>query len=154
MEKVIFTSSAGGHFAELLQLEELMSKFDSLIVTEKVKSSSSSKHKTKYLIYGSRNSNKLVYLFTFLINTLKSLWIYISFRPKYIVSTGVHSTVPIMIIAKLFGKKVIYIETIANVTSPTLTGKIIYKYTDLFLVQWEELLEVYPEAVYGGSIFK
>ncbi len=57
-----------------------------------------------------------------------------------------------MILAKVFNKKLIYIETIANVTTRTRTGNFIYKHADLFIVQWEELLTVYPEAVYGGSI--
>ena len=30
---------------------------------------------------------------------------------------------------------------------------IVYKFADLFIVQWEEMLELYPNAVYGGWIF-
>jgi len=28
-----------------------------------------------------------------------------------------------------------------------------YKIADLFLVQWEEMLEVFPKATYSGGIF-
>ena len=28
-----------------------------------------------------------------------------------------------------------------------------YKIADLFIVQWKELLNIYPNAVYGGGIF-
>ena len=38
MKKVIFASSAGGHFAELMCLEKLFDEYEYLIVTEKTES--------------------------------------------------------------------------------------------------------------------
>ena len=35
----------------------------------------------------------------------------------------------------------------------TATGKLIYKFADMFIVQWEEMLELYPKAVLGGAIY-
>ena len=29
----------------------------------------------------------------------------------------------------------------------------IYPIADLFIVQWEEMLKLYPKAVYGGAIY-
>ena len=57
------------------------------------------------------------------------------------------------IIGKIFGSKIIYIETFANRNTKTATGKIIYKFADLFIVQWKEMLELYPKAKLGGSIY-
>ena len=51
------------------------------------------------------------------------------------------------------GKKVIYIESFARVDEPSLTGKLMYHVADLFIVQWKEMMEFYPNAVYGGGIF-
>ena len=51
--------------------------------------------------------------------------------------------------------KVIYIESYAKRTSPTITGKWIYKlhaYTT-FVVQWKSMLEFYPNAEYWGGIY-
>jgi len=28
-----------------------------------------------------------------------------------------------------------------------------YKRADLFIVQWENLKEIYPDAIYGGSLY-
>ena len=69
-----------------------------------------------------------------------------------VIATGAHTTVPICYIAKLFGKKVIFIETFANITTKTLSGKLVYPIADLFLVQWEEMLELYPNAKYRGGL--
>ena len=57
------------------------------------------------------------------------------------------------LIGQLFGSKVIYIETFANSKTKSKTGRIVYKFADLFIVQWESMLKLYPNAKYGGWIF-
>lgn len=72
---------------------------------------------------------------------------------EVVITTGAAVAVPICIYAKIFGKKVIYIESMARITSPSKTGLLMYKIADLFIVQWKELLDFFPKAVYGGSIY-
>jgi UDP-N-acetylglucosamine:LPS N-acetylglucosamine transferase len=74
-------------------------------------------------------------------------------KPDCIISTGALATFPICIFGKLFGKKVIYIESFARVDECSLTGKLMKGVADLYIVQWEELLQFVPNAVYGGGIF-
>lgn len=156
MKKVMFISSTGGHLSELLQLSSLFKKYDYHIVTEKDKSNEYLKEKygkrVDYLIYGTRKK-LLIYMIQLLINCIKSVLIFIKVRPKYIVTTGTHTAGPMCCIGKIFGSKIIYIETFANRNTKTATGKLIYKFADLFIVQWEEMLELYPKAVLGGSIY-
>jgi len=149
---VLFCSSAGGHYSELLQLEPLIKKYNGVIVTEKNKISLKSSLPTEYLIYSSKNEG-WTYLFKYLYVWLISLIYFIKYRPKVIISTGVHSTIPMCIYGRLFGCKVIYIETVANLYTPSVTGKIMYRIATDFYVQWEELLEIYPKAKFGGVLF-
>lgn len=159
MKKVMFISSTGGHLEELLQLKSMFEKYDYYIVTEKTKSNLSLKEKyenrVSYLMYGTYTTflKKITYPFKLLFNSLKSLFIYIKVRPKYIVTTGAHTAGPMCCIGKIFGSKIIFIETFANSNTKSRTGNLVYKFADLFIVQWEELLELYPNAVYGGWIF-
>ena len=159
MKKVMFISSTGGHLDELLQLSSMFDKYDYYIVTEKTKSNLSLKDKYNnrvgYLVYGSYTTtlHKLNYPFKLLFNTFKSLFIYLKVRPKYIVSTGAHTAGPMCLIGHLLGSKIIFIETFANSKSKSKTGSLVYKFADLFIVQWESMLELYPNAVYGGWIF-
>jgi len=150
--KVLFCSSAGGHYAELLQLESLIEKYHGIVVTEKTKVSSEANFAIKYLPYSSRNEG-FKYLFKYFYVCLLSIIYFIQYRPKVIVSTGVHSTIPLCMLGWVFRRKVIYIETVAVVNTPTITGKVMYKIASEFYVQWEELLEVYPNATYGGVLF-
>lgn len=156
MKKVLFISSTGGHLNELMQLKPLFAKYDYHIITEKDKANESLKEEYKekinYLPYGTR-SKLFTYIFKYFYLCLKTIYLYIKIRPQYIVTTGTHTAGPMCYLGKLFGSKIIYIETIANVNKKTATGKLIYPIADLFIVQWMEMLEVYPKAVYGGSIY-
>lgn len=157
MKKVLFISSTGGHLNELLQLKSIMNKYDSYLITEKTKSTISLKEEYKdkisYLIYGTKH-NMLTYPFKLLANCFKSLYFYFKIKPDVIVTTGAHSAGPMCCIGKIFGSKIIYIETFANIHSKTITGRIVYKFADLFIVQWESMLKLYPKAIYGWWIFK
>ncbi len=154
--KIIFISSTGGHFAELMQLKPIMDKCNYHIVTEKTATNKNLKEKYKnkldFLVYGTRKT-KLLYPFILLINCFISLFIFLKIRPKVIITTGTHTAGPMCCIAKIFGCKIIYIETFANRTSKTATGKLLYHIADTFVVQWEEMLELYPKAKYWGWIF-
>ncbi len=155
MKRVLFISSTGGHLNELLQLSPLFEKYDSYLITEKTKSTKNLKYKYKnvnYLVYGTRK-NLFTYFFKFIYNIFKSLVLYIKIRPKAIVTTGTHTAVPMCYIGKLFGSKIIFIETFANSKTKTLSGKIVYPISDVFIVQWESMLKLYPKAIYGGWIY-
>ena len=86
-------------------------------------------------------------------NAFKSFKIFLREKPDVIISTGALATIPMCIFAKVLKKKIIFIESFAKVTSPTLTGKLIYKFADQFYVQWEQMKEYYPEAIYEGGIY-
>ena len=159
MKKVMFISSTGGHLDELLQLKSMFDNYDYHIVTEKTKSNLSLKDKfpkrVSFLVYGTYTTklNKLIYPFKLIYNTIKSFFLYLKIRPKYIISTGAHTAGPMCLIGHIFGSKIIYIETFANSNSKSRTGSLVYKFADLFIVQWEDMLDLYPNAIYGGWIF-
>ena len=155
MKKILFISSTGGHLNELLQLKPMFEKYDSYIVTEKTKTTIDLKNNYKnvsYLIYGTKHK-PITYPFKLLANCFISLFYYIKIRPNVIITTGAHSAGPMCCIGKIFGSKIIYIETFANIHTKTITGRLVYKFADLFIVQWESMLELYPKAVYWGWIF-
>lgn len=155
-KKIMLISSTGGHLVELLQLEKLFKKYDYNIVTEKTKTNKYLKNayskKVHYLIYGTKH-HMITYPIKLLLNCFISLYYYLKFRPDYIITTGAHTAGPMCCIGKIFGSKIIYIETFANITTKTETGKIIYKFSDKFIVQWKSMLKLYPNATYGGWIF-
>ena len=156
-KKVMFISSTGGHLTELLQLEGLFGKYDYSLITEKTEANKSLKKKYKnvnYLIYGTKD-HKVVYPFKLLLNCVISLFLYFKYHPDFIVTTGAHTAGPICCIGRIFGSKIIYIETFANINSKTITGRLFYKFhiANLFMVQWPSMLKLYPKAICEGGCF-
>lgn len=156
MKKVLFISSTGGHLSELLQLEKLFNKYDYHIITEKTDSTICLKEKygkkIDYLIYGTKH-HFFSYLWKTPINIIKSFYFYFKIRPKVVITTGAHTAVWMCYIAKIFRSKIVYIETLANIKTKTLSGKLIYPICDKFIVQWQSMEQLYPKAIYGGWIF-
>jgi len=156
MKKVLFISSTGGHFNEMMQLKSMFDKYEYHIITEKDKTTKHLKDQYKkrinFLVYGTKD-HLITYPLKLLFNCFKSLFLYFKIRPKVIVTTGAHTAGPICYIGKLFGSKIIFIETLANSESKTITGKLVYPIANLFIVQWESMLKHYPKAVYWGWLF-
>ena len=91
--------------------------------------------------------------FILFVNIFICLFVYLKFHPDYVVTTGAHVGGVMALISKIFGSKIIYIETFANITNKTITGKLVYKFADHFIVQWKSMLDLYENAEYGGWIF-
>jgi UDP-N-acetylglucosamine:LPS N-acetylglucosamine transferase len=109
-KKVLFIASVGGHLTQLLQLKPLFQKYDYHIITERsvITEALQKEYKMSFLVYGARNY-LFRYLFKFTYNCFKSLYLFLREKPDVIVTTGAHTAVPMCYIAKLFGKKVIFI---------------------------------------------
>lgn len=150
--KICFAASSGGHYEQLLMLKPLMEKYDSFIVTEQTTYSTSVKNKPIYYLKQVNRQEKKLILYM-VINVFRSYKIFMAERPDVIICTGVLATIPLCLIAKLAGKKLVYIESFAKVTTATLTGKLLYKYADQVYVQWEQMKKIYPNAIYVGGIY-
>lgn len=151
-KKICFISSSGGHFSELKNLKQLADEYDSFLVTEKVENLKTDFSKKVYFVRETNRKEKM-FLFHFLFVCFKQLFIFLKERPTHVVTTGALTAYPMVRIAKVFKKKVIYIESYARVYDLSMTGQKVYKYVDLFLVQWPELAEKYDKAIYAGSFY-
>ena len=152
MKKICFIASTGGHFEQLMMLKPLMDKNESFIVTEKT-GYSVIKDNRKIYYLKQVNRHEKTFIFKIIANTISSLNIFLKEKPDVVISTGALASIPMCLLSKIFRKKVIFIESFAKITSPTLTGKLVYKFADQFYVQWESMKEFYPNAIYKGGIY-
>lgn len=150
--KLCFAASSGGHYEQIMMLKPLMFKYESFIITEKTEYFSSDKNRKLYLLKQVNRKEKKVIIRMF-YNFFKSLSIYLSEKPDIVICTGALATIPICIISKIFKKKLIFIESFAKITSPTMTGKLMYKFADRFYVQWKSMIDIYPNSIYIGGIY-
>jgi beta-1,4-N-acetylglucosaminyltransferase len=147
--KVCLICSVGGHFKQMLKLKKAWEGSDHFYVLfYKPVLDSFLKEQKAYLVW-SPERNPLL----FLVNIFQSLIVFLKTRPDVVVSTGAGVAIAMCYIAKLFRKKVIYIEDWCVVSHPSLTGRIVYPIADLFIIQRERLMGFYPKATFGGELF-
>lgn len=150
--KICFAASSGGHYEQLMMLKPLMEKYDSFILTEKTQYEVEvAGEKTYYLKQVNRKER--TFLLRMLQNAFLTFGIFLKEKPNVVICTGVLAMIPMCLLVKLFGGKLIYLESFAKVTSPTETGKLLYRFADQFYVQWEPMKKVYPKAIYLGGIY-
>ncbi|MFD0767743.1 PssD/Cps14F family polysaccharide biosynthesis glycosyltransferase [Bacillus sp. CGMCC 1.60114] len=153
MQKICFISSTGGH---LTQLNNIMKSFDSSsinVITEKNQTTLSLQEKYNVLYLIQQERKNIFFPFIFMANVILSLWYVWKVKPQYIISTGAGAVIPFCIFGKIFGSKLIFIESFAKVQTPTITGRVLYRFADKFYVQWEELLSVYEKAEFKGRLY-
>lgn len=151
-KKICFVASSGGHWEEMMRLKEIANENIAFYVTEKSGQITEAAIPVTYTLPQINRHEKGFFLH-FLNVFVKAAGIIRKEKPDVVISTGALIAFPFCLLAKISGKKVVYIESFARVHEKSLTGKLVYHFADLFLVQWESMLECYPKAKYAGGIF-
>ncbi len=150
-KKICYVCSSGGHFDEMAHIRQKLGEIDSFVITENTVADALCAKDTYYVSALTRKDPfwmvKLIGLFFRGISILRKE------KPSMIVSFGAMATFPFCLAGKLLGIKVVYVESIARVYNLSLTGRLVYPFADLFVVQWENLLDDYPKAIYGGWVY-
>ena len=148
--KVCLVTSSGGHLTHLMQLKPWWKDKERFWVTfNKVDSSSVLKGEKKYWCYFPTNRN----IKNLIKNTFLAFKVLKKERPDVIISTGAAVAIPFFYLGKLFGCKTVYIEVYDRIDKPTITGKLVYPISNLFVLQWEEQRKFYPKGEMLGGIF-
>lgn len=150
--KACFIASSGGHWEELMCLKEIAADYDSVYITEEGGQAKDSNLENIYVL-PQINRHEKHFLWHFIKLFKNAGKIMHKEKPDFIITTGALITFPFCVYAKLMKTKIIYIESFARVKNKSLIGRFVYPLADLFLVQWEPLLELYPKAKYVGGIF-
>lgn len=82
----------------------------------------------------------------------RSLKAIVKERPDVVITTGSLPLALICLSAKLFGAKIVWIDSIANVERFSMSGRMVLPFADLFLTQWPELAEKYKNVEYAGAL--
>lgn len=152
IQKICFAASSGGHLEEISRLKEIRDAYDSFLFTERGGFSELDFCEKVYYVKQINRKEKGFFLH-FVKLFMESMKIMRLEQPDCVISTGALAAFPICVIGRMMKKKVIFIESFARVDGSSLTGKLMRGVANLYIVQWEELLQAVPNAVYGGGIF-
>lgn len=164
---VFFACSEGGHFAQMMALSKIFGCYYSVLVTDNYRANKEMPalqgiqeiafvggiaDSRKANANNGHNDSRLTYLSGYFKLFRQCFKVLKQYRPKVIVSTGSNVAVPLFWFGKLFGCKLIFIETRAHVYNKSLTGKLVAGISDVVIVQWKEMLNVYKNAEYYGVL--
>lgn len=70
-------------------------------------------------------------------------------RPDLVVSDGAGVAFPFFLVARLLGIPTVYVEVYDRIT---LTGRLCYRLSNLFLLQWDEQKRIYQRGIVIGPL--
>jgi beta-1,4-N-acetylglucosaminyltransferase len=92
-----------------------------------------------------------------LLNLLRNLLLAVRVlrrvRPLAMVTTGAGVAVPFALVARLLGVRVVYVETLARIDTPSLSYRLSRPFVSRTYVQWPELERSLPAARFCGTVF-
>lgn len=150
--RICVGASAGGHMNQLLKLLEASESWPEkpyLYVTTLEALAAKIAEKGQVYVIGECNRRQPVNAIRVLARCFK---IAVRERPDVIVTTGSLPLAMLCFWAALFGARIVWIDSIANVERLSMSGAFVRTFADLFLTQWPELARRYKNVEYAGAI--
>lgn len=147
--KILIVSSVGGHLTEVMQMAPLFEGHEvSLVVNDEASLPEFDFARVYRIAHAERD-------WRVLLNCAEAARILRAERPDVVVSTGAGPAVPFALVARLAaGARVLFVESAAAVTRPTLTGRLLYRIADRFFYQWPGLAAEFPRAELARVVFR
>lgn len=147
--KVMLVCSSGGHLAQLYQLRPWWQQHDRSWVTFPGAHADS-------LLAGETVVSAHAPTTRNIPNAVRNLRLAIglirSERPDVLVSDGAGVAFPFFVVGKLLGVRTVYLEVYDRISRRTMTGRLCYPLSDLFLLQWLEQSALYPRGEVIGCL--
>ncbi len=148
--RILFVSSSGGHLSQLLQLRPWWEDHDRKWVTFDLPDARSKLEGEELVPAAYPTTRNLPNL---LRNWALARRMLNEWTPDVIVSNGAGVAVPFFVIGRKKRIPTVYLEVYDRIDSRTLTGRLCRPFADLFLVQWPEQQELYPNSRLVGPLY-
>ena len=135
--------------SQLLKLSESWQGYNTFFVTTSDVVKEKLQKYGKVYSVGECNREHLFKIIAVLIRCIKVI---LRKRPNVVISTGAAVGCIVCFLSKTIGAKVIWVDSITNVERLSLSGRMVRHISDLFLVQWPDLVKQYENVEYIGSI--
>jgi len=132
---ILGVCSGGGHWVELIRLAPVFEGHDIALVTVNEAYRSEAGSARFYTIPDVTRWNRWRWIQTF----VQLAWILLRVKPDVVISTGALPGYLALRLARWFGARTIWLDSIANVDELSLSGRMIGRHADLWLTQWPHL---------------
>jgi UDP-N-acetylglucosamine:LPS N-acetylglucosamine transferase len=148
--KVALVCSSGGHLAQLHRLEPWWRRHDRTWVTFRTPDAESLLAGQEIVVWAHHPTTRSI---PNLLRNLRLAWrVLRSDRPDLVVSDGAGVALPFFLVARILRIKTVYVEVYDRIDEPSLTGRLCYPLSDLFVLQWEDQRRAYPRGVVIGAL--
>jgi beta-1,4-N-acetylglucosaminyltransferase len=147
---LLLVCSSGGHLLQLCALREAWEGLDRAWV-------SFDKSDVRSLLAGERvvhaygPTNRDVG--NLLRNVGLALRLVAELRPRAVLTTGAGVAVPFAWVARLYGARIVYVESMTRIEGPSLSMRLIAPVASRLYVQWPELAPRVRRARFAGRVF-
>lgn len=146
---ILLVCSSGGHLAQLYALRPWWRALDRVWVTFDTVEARSLLAGERWVPAFHPTTRNLANL----LRNARLAWkVLREVRPALVVSTGAGVAFPFFLLARVLGIRTVYVEVFDRIDTPTLTGRLCYPVSDLFLLQWEEQRRSYPKGRVIGPL--
>lgn len=148
----------GGHTTELLNLVDLLGdNYEYYYILSEEDNLSTNRIRRDGVIYKlprprGKDTKVLSAISKTLSATTEAFKVLRRVKPSAILSTGPAIAVPVSVVGRVLGAKIIFVETGSRIKTLSLTGRIMYRWANLFFVQWPQLAKKLPRAIYAGRL--
>lgn len=146
--RVLAIASAGGHWVQLMRLRPAFDDCKVSYATVRETYRVDVEGSPFYVFRDASRDNKL----GMWVQAAMLLWIMIRVRPDFVISTGAAPGYFALRIAKMFGSRTCWVDSIANAEEMSLSGRMVKRYADVWMTQWEHLSESGGPEYHGSVI--
>jgi UDP-N-acetylglucosamine:LPS N-acetylglucosamine transferase len=147
---VLLVCSPGGHLLQLLALREAWEPWRRLWVTENTSDTRSLLRDERVTMTHSNAERSVVEL---LRNAFLAWRLLRRHRPQVVLTTGAAVAVPFVWLGRLWGARVVHVESLTRIDRLSLSGRLIRPAANRVYVQWPELSQRLPDSEYVGPVF-
>jgi UDP-N-acetylglucosamine:LPS N-acetylglucosamine transferase len=135
MKKIVAVASAGGHWIQLLRLRPAFINDDVTFMCTKPSFATTVEGYKYFTVPDANRRGKLQLIYSFFL-IVRKIW---EIKPDVIITTGAAPGLMALAAGKLTGAKTIWVDSIANGDTISLSGKLASKIADRVYTQWEHL---------------
>jgi len=147
--RICLAASAGGHLSQLLKLATSWEGYDVFYVSTLNSVTEMLQKLGRFFIIGECNRE---HPFRAILVLTRCVKIVLREKPDVIISTGAAPPCLLCFVGRLFGARIVWIDSVANIERLSLSGRIIRPFADLILTQWMELAGKYQNVRYEGAV--
>jgi UDP-N-acetylglucosamine:LPS N-acetylglucosamine transferase len=145
--RILAIASGGGHWIQLLRLRPAFAGAQVTFASVDPANAGSVKD-CRFYAFPDANRDRKIALVG---QILRIAWIILRVRPNVVVTTGASCGYVAIRMARLFGARTMFIDSIANAEKLSLSAQLAQPHANLTLTQWPHLADR-KDTHYSGSV--